>query len=137
MHNAFLEKGGEKGRQIEILTAGNYRINTGLFTVITSANAAEHGMSPRDLRVYKVEAGKIGIITTFDGSSPQGLIAAPPVQGHDGFQDGQAFIDAKGHRGLQEEVISAGACNLNPWFVQVEQVELTDIAVGTVWSRHF
>ena len=35
----FLLNGGEKGRQLGILTAGTYRINTALFTVITSATA--------------------------------------------------------------------------------------------------
>ncbi|MBD0314358.1 MAG: flotillin family protein, partial [Microcoleus sp. T3-bin5] len=36
----FLKGGGEKGRQLGILTGGSYRINTALFTVITAANAA-------------------------------------------------------------------------------------------------
>ena len=31
----FLMSGGEKGRQMEVLTAGTYRINSALFTVIT------------------------------------------------------------------------------------------------------
>ena len=35
----FLANGGEKGRQLGILTAGTYRINRALFTVITSENA--------------------------------------------------------------------------------------------------
>ena len=41
----FLVNGGEKGRQLGILTAGTYRINTALFTVITSRHAqrARHG----------------------------------------------------------------------------------------------
>src|SRR5437660_6012874 len=42
----FLLNGGEKGRQLGILAAGMYRINTALFTVITSATAQEHGMFP-------------------------------------------------------------------------------------------
>src|ERR1041385_1525151 len=41
----FLANGGEKGRQLGILTVGTYRINTALFTVITSLTASEHGMS--------------------------------------------------------------------------------------------
>ena len=45
----FLVNGGEKGRQIGILTAGTYRINLALFTVITSSTAQEHGMSPEQL----------------------------------------------------------------------------------------
>src|SRR5204863_4906560 len=41
----FLANGGEKGRQLGILTAGTYRINTALFTVIASDNAQEHAMT--------------------------------------------------------------------------------------------
>src|SRR5580765_8516224 len=39
----FLSNGGEKGRQLGILTAGTYRINKALFEVITSFTAEEHG----------------------------------------------------------------------------------------------
>src|SRR5215831_891242 len=35
----FLLNGGEKGRQLGILTAGTYRINSALFTIITSYTA--------------------------------------------------------------------------------------------------
>ena len=44
----------------------------------------------------------------------------------------QAFIDAGGSRGLQEEVLLSGSWNLNPWFVQVEQMPLTEIPIGYV-----
>ena len=56
----------------------------------------------------------------------------PDRAGHDSFQRGQAFIDAGGCRGLQEEVLLSGSWNLNPWFVQVEQVPLTEIPIGYV-----
>ena len=59
----FLKSGGEKGRQLGILTAGTYRINTALFTVITAARAAEHGMDPRHLAVHAVEPDLVGIVT--------------------------------------------------------------------------
>ncbi|NEP24971.1 SPFH domain-containing protein [Moorena sp. SIO3I6] len=130
---AFLENGGEKGSQLGILSAGIYQINTELFTVITSANAIEHGMNPEDLRVYKVEADKIGIVTTYDGKPiPVGEIAGSSVGGHDNFQNPQQFIDRGGFNGLQEEVISTGSWNLNPWFVKIEQVPLTKIEPGRV-----
>src|SRR5438552_6408600 len=45
----FLVNGGEKGRQLGILTAGTYRINQALFTVITTETAAEHGMCSAQL----------------------------------------------------------------------------------------
>lgn len=130
---AFLENGGEKGRQLSILTAGTYRINTKLFTVITTANAAKHGVDPKDLRVYTVDADKIGIVTTYDGAAIKpGEIAGPPVPAHDNFQNAQKFIDGGGYRGLQEEVLPSGSWNLNPWFVKVEQEPVTNIAAGTV-----
>src|SRR5436190_8215584 len=50
----FLVNGGEKGRQLGILTAGTYRINKALFTVITSVSAPENGMSPLQLALARV-----------------------------------------------------------------------------------
>ncbi|HEU0091551.1 MAG TPA: flotillin family protein, partial [Vicinamibacteria bacterium] len=59
---AFLTGGGEKGRQLAILTAGTYRINTALFEVITRQAAAAHGMTPDSLRVHRIEADRVGIV---------------------------------------------------------------------------
>src|SRR5439155_24580709 len=62
----FLRNGGEKGRQLGILTAGTYRVNSALFTVITSASAPEHGMAPEQLLLQRVEPDHVGIATTLD-----------------------------------------------------------------------
>ncbi len=51
---------------------------------------------------------------------------------HDNFQNGQAFLSHGGARGLQEQVLLSGSWNLNPWFVQVEQVPMTQIPIGYV-----
>jgi uncharacterized membrane protein YqiK len=129
----FLTKGGEKGRQMGFLTAGSYRINTALFKVITAANASAHGMNPEQLNVYSVKSDKVGIVTTLDGLpiSP-GEIAGAVIEGHDNFQNGQKFINGGGKRGLQEQILLSGSWNLNPWFVQVEQVPMTEIPIGYV-----
>lgn len=130
---AFLNNGGQRGQQLAILTPGTYEINTELFTVITSANAAEHGLNNAALKPFTLGSGKVGIVTAFDGNPvPQGNIAAPAVTGHNKFQDAQAFIDAGGCSGLQEEVLGEGSWNLNPWFVQVEEVPMTWIPSGAV-----
>ncbi|MEW6430797.1 MAG: SPFH domain-containing protein [Myxococcota bacterium] len=130
---AFLENGGEKGRQLAFLTAGTYRINPALFQVVTTDNAVQFGMRPSELEVATVSPDRVGIVTTLDGRAiPQGDLAGSPVEGHDTFQRGQAFIDAGGYRGLQEQVILSGSWNLNPWFVQVEQVPMTEIPIGYV-----
>ena len=129
----FLLHGGEKGRQLGFLTAGSYRINTALFTVVTAANAREHGMSEDELRVHEVRPDQVGIVTALDGAPIEpGEIAGPVVPAHDNFQSGKAFLDGGGRRGLQEQVLLSGSWNLNPWLVQVEQVPMLNIPIGSV-----
>ena len=129
----FLLCGGEKGRQMGLLTAGTYRINTALFEVITAATAAEHGMAPELLLLARVEPDMVGIVTALDGRAIEaGEIAGPVVADHDNFQNAQVFLDKGGRRGLQEQILLSGTWNLNPWFVQVEQVPMVQIPIGYV-----
>ncbi len=129
----FLTSGGEKGRQLGILTAGTYRINTALFTVITSYEAQENGMISQQLQIVRVDPDKVGIVTTLDGRPiEQGEIAGPLIASHDNFQNAQAFLAGGGRRGLQEQVLLSGTWNLNPWFVQVEQTPMLEIPIGHV-----
>ncbi len=129
----FLANGGEKGRQLGILTAGTYRINTALFTVITSATAKNHGMLSEQLVLQRIEPDMVGIVTTLDGQSIEaGEIAGPTIAGHENFQNAQAFLNGGGRRGLQEQILLSGTWNLNPWFAQVEQVPMVQIPIGHV-----
>lgn len=129
----FLVNGGERGRQLGLITAGTYRINTALFTVITAIQAPSHGMSPGALFVQRVEPDMVGIVTTLDGRPiDPGEIAGPVVAAHDNFQNAQAFLDGGGRRGLQEQVLLSGSWNLNPWFAQVEQVRMIEVPIGSV-----
>lgn len=129
----FLDEGGEKGRQLSILTAGRYRINPALFDVVTADHAISYGLAADQLHVFRVPADRVGIVTVLDGRPiAMGDLAGPIVTGHDGFQRAQAFIDAGGCRGLQEDVLLSGAWNLNPWFVSVELVQLIEIPIGYV-----
>ena len=129
----FLTAGGEKGRQLGILTAGTYRINTALFDVISAETAEDDGMTPAQLRVYSVQPDKVGIVTALDGTPiSEGEIAGPVIPVHDNFQNGQKFIAGGGRRGLQEQVLLSGSWNINPWFAVVEQVPMTEIPIGHV-----
>jgi uncharacterized membrane protein YqiK len=129
----FLINGGEKGRQLGLLTAGTYRINTALFTVITSWTAEEHGMVSDQLTLQRVQSDMVGIVTTLDGRPIEATeIAGPTIPGHDNFQNAQAFLDGGGRRGLQEQILLSGTWNLNPWFAQVEQVPMVQIPIGYV-----
>lgn len=130
---AFLHKGGQRGRQLQILNEGIYRINPRLFEVITAESAIQYNMNPQGLKLYTVPEGKIGIVTTLDGAPlPADEIAGFVVTGHKNFQDVQAFLDSGGCRGLQEEYLPSGSYRLNPWFVQVKQISLMRIPPGTV-----
>lgn len=130
---AFLRKGGERGRQLGLLTSGSFRINPALFTIITARNATAHGLRVADLRVLQVPSDAVGIVTTLDGRTiAAGDLAGPVVPHHHGFQRAQAFIDGGGCRGLQEEVLLSGSWTINPWFARVELIDLTEIPIGYV-----
>lgn len=117
---AFLQNGGQKGRQSNYITAGSYRINTFLFDVTMV------GMT-------QIHDNMVGIITTLDGEPiAAGQIAGRVVAGHNSFQDMDAFLDKGGFKGLQSQVILAGSYNLNPWAVQVEETYMTEIPIGNV-----
>jgi uncharacterized membrane protein YqiK len=117
---AFLSGGGERGPQITAAPPGTYRINPALFKV-TPASA------------MSIPQGKVGVVTTKEGAPlPTGEIAGKETQGHLGFQNGQAFIDNGGFKGLQEQVLLAGTYYLNPNFVSVELVDMTPVPIGNV-----
>jgi uncharacterized membrane protein YqiK len=116
----FLRSGGQKGKQSAVLTAGMYRINLVLFEVFSAD-------------VTSVPPDKVGILTARDGAAmPAGQMAAPAVPGHSSFQEPEAFIRAGGSRGLQQQIILAGQYNLNPWFVEVELMDLYEVPIGHV-----
>jgi uncharacterized membrane protein YqiK len=117
---AFLNNGGRKGRQALYLTAGTYRINTFVFDLTLT-------------ELTKILDNKVGIITTLDGESIEaGCIAGKITDGHNNFQDADAFLRKGGNRGLQQQVVLAGLYNFNPWFVQVEEVDMVTIPIGSV-----
>ncbi len=129
----FLLNGGEKGRQLGLLTAGTYRINPALFEIITADAAAHHDMTADQLAITRIKSDMVGIVTTLDGRPIEaGEIAGPVIPGHENFQNAQSFIAEGGRRGLQEQVLLSGSWNLNPWFAQVEQVPMLNIPIGSV-----
>ena len=117
---AFLRNGGRKGRQTAIMTPGSYRINTFLFDVeITD--------------MISIPDNTVGIVTTQEGKSlEEGQIAGKVIADHNKFQDADLFLSSGGYKGLQEQVILSGSYFLNPWFVKVESVKMTEIPIGYV-----
>ena len=117
---AFLNSGGQKGRQTHILTPGTYRINTFAFTITVA-----------DMSI--IHENMLGIVTTMDGAPIiPGQIAGKQIDGHNNFQDIDSFLQSGGNRGLQPQVILAGSYYINPWAVQIEEIPMTDVSIGNV-----
>ncbi|MYL82894.1 hypothetical protein GTA51_07050 [Desulfovibrio aerotolerans] len=116
----FLEAGGQKGPQIDILLPGTYRINTKLFTVVvTDATVIEQGM--------------VGLVTALDGVPlPEQEFVAKSVAGHSDFQNAQAFLDTGGQRGPQLDVLRPGTYYINPMMFQVSADSVTVVERGQV-----
>ncbi|MEQ1824215.1 MAG: SPFH domain-containing protein [Fimbriimonadaceae bacterium] len=117
---AFLERGGQKGRQTHVLTSGTYRINTLAFTITMS-----------DITI--IRENMVGIVTALDGQPiRRGQIAGENIDGHNNFQDVDTFLNNGGCRGLQPQVMLAGSYFINRWAIQIEEIPMTDVAIGHV-----
>ena len=117
---AFLSNGGQKGRQAGFITTGVYKINTHLFEISTTKQVS-------------IQENMVGVVTTLDGEPLESnQISGKSVDGHNNFQNFDKFLEEGGSRGLQQQVILAGSYNLNPWAIQVEEVQMTEIPIGNV-----
>lgn len=124
--HAFLDGGGEQGKQLAILGGGaSYDINPGLFEVFTVDNTASssEGLMPYHLTDVHIEVGYTGVVLTLDGAPPAqpgtGTVA-PLVEGHHNFRYPWVFLENGGRRGVQAETLQEGTVySLNPWFIQV------------------
>ena len=117
---AFLANGGQRGKQLNVINNGTYRINTLLFEVTFA-------------KIEEIEDGQVGVITSLDGQPLDvNNIAGKTVSGHNNYQDFEAFLAAGGQRGLQEQVVQAGNYTFNPWAVKVEKVKMTESPIGYV-----
>lgn len=82
----------------------------------------------------------IGIATIHDGPSLEpGEIIAPAVgsaadnaDGHNNFQDPEAFLRAGGRRGRQYQPLTDGTYFINRWFATVQMIPKTVVPIGYV-----
>jgi uncharacterized membrane protein YqiK len=156
---AFLENGGQRGPQRQILREGTYAINLAQFVVITEDEvfylqlSRDEGVTFKRMAdviaerdgfqpvIIKGADDKAGIITVHDGPSlPQGSIIAPTVGDdpakadtyHNSFQNPESFLRAGGMRGRQYQVLAEGTYFINRLFATVELIAKTLVEVGWV-----
>ena len=117
---AFLRNGGQKGPQVDVLPPGQYRINTYLFTV-------------RALPAVYIAQGQVGVVNARDGNPiTPGRLLAHKVDGHQAFQDGEAFIRDGGQLGPQIEVMLPGRYRVNTDLFNVEVRPATIVQANQV-----
>jgi uncharacterized membrane protein YqiK len=121
----FLENGGQRGPQIDVIPPGTYRINPLLFKITLA-------------EMTSIPQGKIGVVEARDGSQLQaGRVIAKQVA-CDAYQDGAAFLENGGERGAQSGIITPGSYRVNPILFDVEIASVVDIPdnkVGIVTTR--
>ena len=153
---AFIQAGGEKGPQRQILREGMYAINLAQFVVLTEDQVYYLPLDKSEIETFQkmsaiiAERGgwrpviirgaddSVGIVTVHDG--PSGEIIAPTVGEdphqaptyHNNFQDADKFLAAGGQRGRQHQVLVEGTYYINRLFATVELIPKTTVEVGTV-----
>ncbi|HEV2828033.1 MAG TPA: SPFH domain-containing protein [Pyrinomonadaceae bacterium] len=129
----FVSAGGQRGPQVDILTPGTYRI-------LTQSSPFEGGSDVKPglftIRLFDatvINENQIGLVEALDGSPLNpGDYVAESVAGHDNFQDGHEFINGKGQRGPQKDILLPGTYYINPLLFKVIPESAKEIRPGEV-----
>lgn len=119
---AFIKNGGQKGQQIQILPPGTYNLHREMFT-------------PELRKATDIKNGFVGVAEAKAGQpmdTNDVVAAAPDLKLHDSFQDGQAFLDHGGRRGIQDAVLQPGRYYINPLLFEVKEEPVTVVKQGQV-----
>ncbi len=129
----FTSSGGQRGPQVDILTPGTYRILT-QSTPLEGGEEVKPGLFA--VRLYDatvINENQIGLVEALDGSPLNpGDYVAESVAGHDNFQDGHEFIDGKGQRGPQKDILLPGTYYINPLLFKVIPESAKEVKPGEV-----
>jgi hypothetical protein len=109
----FIQAGGRRGRQEQVLTEGTYFINRWFATV---------EFKPKTL----IDVGNVGVVISYAGA------AGEDVSGEE-YKHGQ--LVARGHRGVWAEPLRPGKYPLNPFAYRVDPVRTTNFVLRWVEGR--
>ena len=129
----FTSSGGQRGPQVDILTPGTYRILT-QSVAFDGSNETKPGLfAVRLFDATVINENQIGLVEALDGAPLNpGDYVAESVAGHDNFQDGHEFIDGKGQRGPQKDILLPGTYYVNPLLFKVIPESAKEVKPGEV-----
>src|SRR5467141_939037 len=129
----FVSSGGQRGPQVDILTPGTYRILT---QSVPLENGSEVKPGLFNIRLFDatvINENQIGLVEALDGATLNpGDYVAESIPGHDNFQDGHEFIDSKGQRGPQKDILLPGTYYINPLLFKVILETAKEVKPGEV-----
>ena len=129
----FVSSGGQRGPQVDILTPGTYRI---LSQSVPLEGGSEVKPGLFNIRLFDatvINENQIGLVEALDGATLNpGDYVAESIEGHDNFQDGHEFIDTKGQRGPQKDILLPGTYYINPLLFKVIPESAKEVKPGEV-----
>src|SRR5260221_7520045 len=129
----FVSAGGQRGPQVDILTPGTYRI---LNQSLPLEGGEEIKPGLFTIRLYDatvMDETQIGLVEALDGATLNpGDYVAESIEGHDNFQDGHEFIDSKGQRGPQKDILLPGTYYINHLLFKVIPESAKEVKPGEV-----
>ncbi|MDP3710563.1 MAG: SPFH domain-containing protein [bacterium] len=108
---AFVDSGGHKGLQVQVMLAGRYYINPLFAGVETKA-------------MIEVEIAHAGVVISFVGEVGEDITG-------DSFRHGN--LVEKGHKGVWVESLDPGKYTLNPYCYRVESVPTANVVLN--WAE--
>src|SRR5438552_5719993 len=129
----FVSTGGQRGPQVDILTPGTYRILTQSVPLEDGSEVKPGLFTIRLFDATVINENQIGLVEALDGAplNPRDYVAES-VAGHDNFQDGHEFIDGKGQRGPQKDILLPGTYYINPLLFKVIPETAKEVKPGEV-----
>src|SRR6266513_2540946 len=129
----FVASGGQRGPQVDILTPGTYRILSQSVPLEGGTEAKPGLFTVRLYDATVISENQIGLVEALDGAPLNpGDYVAESVAGHDNFQDGHEFIDSKGQRGPQKDILLPGTYYINPLLFKVIPETAKEVKPGEV-----
>jgi regulator of protease activity HflC (stomatin/prohibitin superfamily) len=119
---AFIENGGCKGGQVGFLLPGTHRINNKAFKIDVVDSTI-------------IESERIGVVLALDGLAlPSSMLIAPKPESddHNFFQNGQAFLNAKGYKGTQLDTLQPAEYYINSRLFEITSYPELDVPAGYV-----